>query len=360
MVSKPFLQIRQTGWTLAYMVMPAVASLVAARDERSLDRLKYDGTRLLVAAVLPVTLLAWVYAGPFLTLWVGDKLGYDAAVHAGLLRLFLVATVPLVLSVAGADGDRHEQAQGDRDRGAGRGAGEPAPELFPDAPAGGLGGDLGDGADDPVLEPAGARASTSPGSWTSAPAGSWRGRSAPRRPAGSRWSRRPPALRAACPLAPSPAGGLSLLRWLPLAAHLAVGCLAYVAGYLAAPAGRADLVEIAGKLAAPEGRPARGFRVDRPATGGSRLARTPADAGPGFEASRQPPGLTLNALRLACRRGRERVGARRSETAMSGEGGPGDDRPGRRVRFDRSREGVAMPTPAPEADGSGGRRAGGS
>ena len=30
--SKPFLQIRQTGWTLAYLVMPAVASLVAARD----------------------------------------------------------------------------------------------------------------------------------------------------------------------------------------------------------------------------------------------------------------------------------------------------------------------------------------
>ena len=27
-VSKPFLQIRQTGWMLAYMVMPAVASLV--------------------------------------------------------------------------------------------------------------------------------------------------------------------------------------------------------------------------------------------------------------------------------------------------------------------------------------------
>ena len=31
-VSKPFLQLRQTGWMLAYMVMPAVASLVAADD----------------------------------------------------------------------------------------------------------------------------------------------------------------------------------------------------------------------------------------------------------------------------------------------------------------------------------------
>ena len=45
-VSKPFLQLRQTGWMLAYMVMPAVASLAAARDHRGLDRVKYDGTRL--------------------------------------------------------------------------------------------------------------------------------------------------------------------------------------------------------------------------------------------------------------------------------------------------------------------------
>ena len=29
--------------------------------------------------LLPVALLAWIYAGPFLTLWVGDRLGYDAA-----------------------------------------------------------------------------------------------------------------------------------------------------------------------------------------------------------------------------------------------------------------------------------------
>ena len=61
------------------------------------------------------------------------------------------------------------------------------------------------------------------------------------RPPGAwRWSRRPRPC-AAWPLAPTPGGGLSLLRWLPLAAHLAVGCLA-------APAGRADLIEVAGKL----------------------------------------------------------------------------------------------------------------
>lgn len=99
LVSKPFLQIRQSGWTLAYMVMPAVASLAAARDERGLERIKYDGTRLHVGVLLPVALLAWVYAAPFLTLWVGDRLGYDAARVAPLLRLFLIAVIPLVLSV---------------------------------------------------------------------------------------------------------------------------------------------------------------------------------------------------------------------------------------------------------------------
>ncbi len=99
-VSKPFLQVRQTGWMLASMVMPAVASLAAARDERGLDRIKYDGPRLHIGVLLPVALLAWIYAGPFLSLWVGDRLGYDAADVAPLMRLFLVAALPMVLWVS--------------------------------------------------------------------------------------------------------------------------------------------------------------------------------------------------------------------------------------------------------------------
>jgi O-antigen/teichoic acid export membrane protein len=98
-VSKPFLQLRQTGWMLAYMVMPAVASLVAAGDHRGLDRVKYDGTRLHIGLLLPVGLLAWIYAGPFLSLWIGTRLGYNAGLRAGLMRLFLLAAIPLVLSV---------------------------------------------------------------------------------------------------------------------------------------------------------------------------------------------------------------------------------------------------------------------
>ena len=95
-VSRPFLQIRQTGWTLAYLVMPAVVSLAVGGDKSGLERVKYDGTRILTAVLAPVTLLAGIYAGPFLSLWVGDRY----APYAPLLRLFLVATIPLVLSVA--------------------------------------------------------------------------------------------------------------------------------------------------------------------------------------------------------------------------------------------------------------------
>lgn len=98
-VGKPFFQLRQTGWMLAYMVMPAVASLAAARDEKALERVKYDGTRMHLATVLPLGLLAWIYATPFLTLWVGDRLGRPAADVAPLMRLFLTAAIPLVLSV---------------------------------------------------------------------------------------------------------------------------------------------------------------------------------------------------------------------------------------------------------------------
>ena len=94
-VSKPFLQIRQTAWTLAYLVSPAVASLAAAGDARGLERIKYDGSRFLVGLLLPVALLAAIYAGPFLNFWVGPK--FEPV--APLLRLFLVATLPLVLSV---------------------------------------------------------------------------------------------------------------------------------------------------------------------------------------------------------------------------------------------------------------------
>lgn len=246
-VSKPFLQIRQTGWALTYMVMPAVASLIATRDERSLDRLKYDGTRLLVAAIFPVTLLAWIYAAPFLTLWVGSKLGYDAAAHAGLLRLALVGTFPLILSVA-------VQMV----------IGMNKPKVIGIAALAGALVNL------PLSYYLTRRLGVSGVIWGTVLTtlfsnllipGIYCARVLDLRPqrfltrtlsapaaGGLALILATAAFRAVSPLRPSPEGGMSLLRWLPLTGHLAVGCLAYLVGYLAVPAGRGDLVEIVKKL----------------------------------------------------------------------------------------------------------------
>ncbi len=94
-ISKPFLQIRQLGWTLAYLIMPAVASLEAAGDWLGIERIKYDATRILIAALLSLTLLAGIYAAPFLEIWVGARY----MPYASWLQLFLIAALPLVLSV---------------------------------------------------------------------------------------------------------------------------------------------------------------------------------------------------------------------------------------------------------------------
>ncbi len=93
-ISKPFLQIRQMGWMLAYLVMPAVASLAAANDRSALERIKYDGSRMLVGMLLPVALLAYIDAKPFLNAWMPKF-----ADQAHLMQLFLLGTAPLVLSV---------------------------------------------------------------------------------------------------------------------------------------------------------------------------------------------------------------------------------------------------------------------
>jgi len=94
-ISKPFIQIRQTGWTLAYLIMPAVASLAAVGDVVGLERIKYDAPRLLVGLLLPPVLLGWIFAAPFLSIWVGP----EYAPYAPWMRLFLVATLPVALSV---------------------------------------------------------------------------------------------------------------------------------------------------------------------------------------------------------------------------------------------------------------------
>ena len=82
---------------LAYFVMPAVASLAAARD----DARAWSGSSTTAPRLHRRPLAAGGAAGLDLrravpALWVGAELRRR---QAALMRLFLVATVPLVLSV---------------------------------------------------------------------------------------------------------------------------------------------------------------------------------------------------------------------------------------------------------------------
>lgn len=242
-VSKPFLQLRQTGWVLASLVMPAAASLVVARDHESLERVTYDGTRLLSGLLLPVGLLAWIYAAPFLTLWVGPVFAHEA----GLMRLFLIAALPLFVAIP-------VQVAIARGR-------------F-DAIA--IASLLGSMVNLPISYYLTLRIGVAGVIWGSvltvvvanliAP-GVYVFRLLEIRPrAFFTRALGAPLLGSAALLAatwafrsvvpPDPAGGdgLTLARAWPLAANLGVGVAAYLVGYLAAPEGRGDLAKLARRL----------------------------------------------------------------------------------------------------------------
>ena len=246
-VSKPFTQIRQTGWTLAYLVMPAVASLIAARDFRALERVKYDGTRLHIASLTPIAMLAWIYAGPFLTLWVGDKFGYDAAREAYLMRLFLIAVIPLILSVPVQIAFGMNKVE----------------VIAISALVGSL-------INFPLSLYLTLKLGVSGVIWGTVVTTLFSNLLAPGYYVfrkleydGKRFLFRtlgPPffgglallgvttVAQAVSPLNPSVKGGMSLMRWLPLVWHLSAGCLAFFVGYVATPTGRDDALEIISKL----------------------------------------------------------------------------------------------------------------
>lgn len=246
-VSKPFLQVRQTGWMLAYLVMPAVASLAAAKDLAGLERVKYDGVRLHLGLLLPVGLLAWIYAAPFLDLWVGREYPEPGKIGelAGLLRLFLVAALPLVMSVPvqicigmGRIAPIAASAL------AGAVINLPISYLLTRrlGVAGVIWGTVLTTLLANGLAPAiyafrvlKIRAGTLVSRTLTAPALGGLSLLA------ATW-----ALRLAWP--PTPGSGPLSGRSAVLVSHLAVGCTAYLAGYLAAPAGRADAAALRARL----------------------------------------------------------------------------------------------------------------
>lgn len=253
-ISKPFLQLRQAGWMLAFMVMPAVASLAAAHDEAGLERVKYDGPRFLIGLLLPVALLAWIDAGSFLAVWV-PKFAKDAY----LMRLFLVAAIPIVLSV-------HVQMA----------IGMNKISVIALAALAGSVINL------PLSYALTLRLGVSGVIWGTVLTtlfsnllvpGIYVFRVLDVRPATFfRRTLGPPLVgalaliavaAAARPIVALPLGETDrLARALPLVAHLGMGCLAYLAGYLAMPTGRGDLAELRGKLRARLRPEDRGLSAD--------------------------------------------------------------------------------------------------
>ena len=201
---------------------------------------------------MPVGLLAWIYAGPFLSLWIGNRLGYDAATWRTLMRLFLLAAIPLVLSVfvqmsIGLNKIKVIALSAL----AGSAVNLPI-SCYLTARLGVSGRDLGNGAHDPVLEPCSCRESTS-----------------------FECSRSTSAILLTRTLSAPFAGGIALVVGdlgyanvdagvLPRnvasgrdrcrsSLHLTVGTLAYIGGYLLTPVGRADAAELEGKCSGAGG-----------------------------------------------------------------------------------------------------------
>jgi O-antigen/teichoic acid export membrane protein len=257
-VSRPYALLRQVGTMLAGLVMPATASLRAARDERGLEQIRYDVPRLHIGLLLPAALLAWIDAAPFLELWVGRAFAGRIPELARLLRLSLVAALPLAIAAP------VQMAIG---------AGRVAP-IARAALAGAL-------VNLPLSYALAARLGVAGVIWGTVLTGLVADLLVPGLYAFRSLRIRPSTFLAralAAPLSgalaliattwaagpvglPSPGGATALGRSLPLLAHLGIGVLAYLGGYLAAPAGRADLAlldswirrRLAGRGAGPRG-----------------------------------------------------------------------------------------------------------
>ena len=81
--------------TIGQVVYPVAAELHAKQEQQILNRLFVDGTRLLQLVVLPVVLVAFMWADDFYRLWIGEEfLSGDPFVSvASLLRVMLVCTL---------------------------------------------------------------------------------------------------------------------------------------------------------------------------------------------------------------------------------------------------------------------------
>ena len=97
-------QINQLFTPVGQVLYPAAAELDIKGDRQTLKRLYRDGSRLMLLAVIPTVLIAFVWADDFYRLWIGPQYlsGDPFASVSLLLRILLIGTVlSYVSNVAG-------------------------------------------------------------------------------------------------------------------------------------------------------------------------------------------------------------------------------------------------------------------
>ncbi|HEV7807751.1 MAG TPA: oligosaccharide flippase family protein [Solirubrobacteraceae bacterium] len=84
--------LRQMHGTLVLTVTPVASAYIASADEARLRELLLRGTRYVMAAVVPLTVVLMVLAGPILEVWLGEKFRPAAAALAILCGYWLVGS----------------------------------------------------------------------------------------------------------------------------------------------------------------------------------------------------------------------------------------------------------------------------
>jgi O-antigen/teichoic acid export membrane protein len=90
--------VRQVNGTLGTVVLPAAAAFIGAGDTQRARELLVRGTRYVVAAVVPLTVVLMVLARPILEAWLGTKFGAAGLALTLFVSYWLAASSTTVAS----------------------------------------------------------------------------------------------------------------------------------------------------------------------------------------------------------------------------------------------------------------------
>jgi O-antigen/teichoic acid export membrane protein len=89
-VIRPHALVRQLHGTLVVTIIPVASGFIAVGDEERLHDLLLRGTRYVLAAVVPVTVVLMVLSAPLLDAWLGPEFRESAPAMAILLSYWLI------------------------------------------------------------------------------------------------------------------------------------------------------------------------------------------------------------------------------------------------------------------------------